>query len=98
MLYFYQAHSIVDGSLIVCDCPVLGDKQSGGSGLGGTSNGKSSLDGGCSRDRRSGTGSGSDSFGEADRHKAGYTPPYEDEPNDRYNHSIGFTTYRSYRR
>jgi hypothetical protein len=56
-----------------------GDKQSA---LG--SNGRSFNDGSRdgARDRRSGTGSGSDSFGEADR-RAGYTPPYEEEL-DRY--------------
>ena len=54
-----------------------GDKQSG---LGSSSNGRSFTDGSRdgARDRRSGTGSGSDSFGEADR-RAGYTPPFEED-------------------
>ena len=55
---------------------LTGDKQSGL----GSSNGRSFNDGSRdgARDRRSGTGSGSDSFGEADR-RLGYTPPYEEE-------------------
>ena len=54
-----------------------GDKAGG---LGASSNGRSSFGDGSrdGRDRRSGTGSGSDSFGEADR-RPGYTPSYEEE-------------------
>ncbi len=61
---------------------ITGEKQSI---FGSSSNGKSFTDGprDGARDRRSGTGSGSDSFGEADR-RAGYTPPSFDEEPDRY--------------
>ena len=71
----FQFHRVLSFDLLILLFPFVftGDKQTGpGSG----SNGRSFTDG--SRDRRSGTGSGSDSFGESDR-RPGYTPPNEEE-------------------